>query len=364
MATKTVRCLLAAGAALSLCLPALAQQNTAAPAKIEPKAAQPEKKAPTLKAGDLAPALSVENWVKGEPVTGFEKGRVYVVEFWATWCGPCIASIPHLTQIQKEYKGKVQLIGVSGSDKDLATVENFVKQQGDKMGYTVAFDGDRSMSDTWMKPAGRNGIPCSFVIDRDSKIAWIGHPRAGLDAVLAKVVAGTFNATEWAATETKANELRKTAFEAGQSEDFDAATKALDALAALDPTFAADAGMMKWRMLLMQKKDYAAAYATANTLFTGPLKNDAESLNEIAWTILDAEGIENRNIDLAMKIAQHAVDLENGENGMIIDTLARAYWEKGDKAKAIELQRKAVEKANNEAMKKELQATLAKYEGK
>ncbi len=363
MSTTPARFLLAAGAAIALCLPALAQ-NTVAPTKVEPKAAQPEKAAPTLKAGDLAPALSVENWVKGDAVTGFEKGRVYVVEFWATWCGPCIASIPHLTEIQKTHKGKVQIIGVSGSDKDLATVEKFVKEKGDKMGYTVAYDGDKSMSNTWMKPAGKNGIPCSFIVDRESKIAWIGHPAAGLDTVLDKVVAGTFNATAWAATETKANDLRKKAYEAGEAEDYAAAGKALDELAAIDQSFAADAGMMKFRMMLLKKKDYEAASATASTLLAGPVKNNAESLNEIAWTILDAPGVEKRDTDLALKIALRAVEIEKGENGMILDTLARAYWEKGDKAKAIETQRKAVEKAGSPDLKTELEATLAKYEGK
>ena len=47
-----------------------------------------------LKVGDNAPAITIADWVKGEPITGLEKGRVYVVEFWATWCGPCRVSIP------------------------------------------------------------------------------------------------------------------------------------------------------------------------------------------------------------------------------------------------------------------------------
>ncbi|HVU64861.1 MAG TPA: TlpA disulfide reductase family protein [Phycisphaerales bacterium] len=62
--------------------------------------------------GDPAPSLSIEKWIKGEPVTSFEKGKVYVVEFWATWCGPCKASMPHITDLQKQYKGKVTFIGV------------------------------------------------------------------------------------------------------------------------------------------------------------------------------------------------------------------------------------------------------------
>lgn len=347
MLAKPTRSVLAVVAAFTLCQFA---------------AAQADQRAPMLKAGDLAPALSVEKWVKGDPVTGFEKGRIYVIEFWATWCGPCIQAIPHLTSLQKQYTGKVQFIGVTGSDA-LPAVESFVTQQGKKMEYTVAFDGDRSMGEAWMKPAGRNGIPCSFVVDRDGTIAWIGHPRAGLDAVLEMVVAGKFDAAAWAKIESAAAGLRKQAFEAGQSDDFDAAAKMLDELAALDPSFAADAGMMKWRMLLLQKKDYPAAYACAGKLFAGPLKDDAESLKEIAWTILDAPGVETRDLDLALQLAQRAVELEKAEDGMAIEVVARAYWEKGEKPQAIEWQRRAIAKAPSDTLKREFEATLAKYEG-
>src|SRR5262245_40700130 len=69
-------------------------------------------KAVTLKVGDAAPALAIGDWVQGEPVTGFEKGKVYVVEFWATWCGPCRKSIPHLTKLQAENREAVTIIGI------------------------------------------------------------------------------------------------------------------------------------------------------------------------------------------------------------------------------------------------------------
>src|SRR5687768_13509035 len=67
----------------------------------------------SVKVGSPAPALKVVKWVKGKPIKNFEKGKVYVVEFWATWCGPCKDSIPHITEMAKKYKGKAEFIGVS-----------------------------------------------------------------------------------------------------------------------------------------------------------------------------------------------------------------------------------------------------------
>ena len=66
-------------------------------------AARPEV---TLKVGDPAPALKATKWLQGSEVKEFEKGKVYVVEFWATWCGPCIVMMPHMGDLQTEYKDK------------------------------------------------------------------------------------------------------------------------------------------------------------------------------------------------------------------------------------------------------------------
>src|SRR5262245_37959460 len=76
-------------------------------------------KKPTLVIGSPAPALQAEKWVKGAPVASFEKGKTYVVEFWATWCGPCIASMPHLSALSRQYKDKgVTIVGMTTKDPD------------------------------------------------------------------------------------------------------------------------------------------------------------------------------------------------------------------------------------------------------
>lgn len=159
---------------------------------------QQEEAAATLKPGDPAPALAVDKWVKGEEVKELEKGKVYVIECWATWCGPCIQAIPHVTELQKKYADKdLVVIGMNVWENDVAEVEPFVKKMGDKMDYRVATDdtsdgGKGKMAETWMAAAGRNGIPCSFIVDREGKIAWIGHPMK-MDEPLQQVIEGKFD---------------------------------------------------------------------------------------------------------------------------------------------------------------------------
>jgi thiol-disulfide isomerase/thioredoxin len=141
--------------------------------------------------GSPAPAFSVDSFVRGPETKTLELGKVHVIEFWATWCGPCVASMPHLTELQKQ-NPDVQFIGVAGFErgKDAADgtkrVDDFVKAKGDVIGFAIAFDGDGTMAKTWMTAAKRNSIPTSFVVGKDGNIAFIGSPNSELDAAIAK----------------------------------------------------------------------------------------------------------------------------------------------------------------------------------
>jgi thiol-disulfide isomerase/thioredoxin len=153
-----------------------------------------------LSVGDDAPALSIEYFVKGERVDSLPVGKVAIVEFWATWCGPCIKGFPHLSDLQEKYAD--DLIIISVSDEALSTVEPFLAKpkHANVTRYTVATDPDGSMHRDWMAAARLNSIPSAFLIDRDGVLQYIGHP-AAMDAALERVITGE------AAEAPSANEL-------------------------------------------------------------------------------------------------------------------------------------------------------------
>ncbi len=153
--------------------------------------------APKVMPGAKAPAMKYSKWKKGTPIKSFEPGKTYVVEFWATWCGPCKTSIPHLTELAHKYEGKVDFIGYSiwENAREDATIEQqvdtFIAEMGEKMDYNVAMDEGTFMADNWMTAAAQIGIPSSFII-HDQKVMWVGHPMS-MDKPLEEVVAGTFD---------------------------------------------------------------------------------------------------------------------------------------------------------------------------
>lgn len=278
--------------------------------------------------GDPAPALKVKEWVKGKPVD-LKKGRgknIYVVEFWATWCPPCRASIPHLTEVQKKFAAKgVVVVGIS--DEPLDKVKPFVEQQGDKMDYVVAVDPDRNSHKGYMEAFKIGGIPHAFIVDQTGAIVWHGHPMSGLDEALEQIIAGTYDmkAVQEAA---KAERMLGEYFELATSTEKGSAKKA---------------AKLGKRILKAGGKN-------------------AQLMNQLAWAVLTAKQIKNPDLDLALQAATAANKASKGRDPEILDTYALALWKTGDKQAAIEAQKKAVELCKDEKLQEQLKKTLERFE--
>ncbi|GEM_PF-1479814 len=253
--------------------------------------------ASALKPGDPAPGIKAALWIKGAPVNSFRKGRIYVLEFWATWCGPCRASIPEVTKVAAAYKDAVTVIGVnvwegSGSttpteEKEArldAWVKRFVTSMGPQMDYTVCRDTrDGLMARTWLEAAGITGIPATIVVDREGRVAWIGHP-LDLGKTLKAMVDGTFSLEQ--AAPAKASKEETDRKEEASRKEFDAIMKTW---AAQQPPLSAAREAKDWKRLLELTEACERDYPEIRPLVMSyRLKALVEAAPEKAFAYMDA----------------------------------------------------------------------------
>ncbi len=290
---------------------------------------------PELFIGSKAPELQIAKFVKGDSVQSFEPGQVYVVEFWATWCGPCIAAFPHLSELQEEYKGKAQFIGVNiweGVDDQaerIEKVEGFVADQGERMSYTVAVENGSAMADTWMKPAAQNGIPAAFIVDGTGTIAWVGHPM-NIDKSLEQAVSGELD------TAKAVENYKRDAMVMSAANRF---AQGIQSGSLEEPT------------------------VIANLLIDKYINEDQRMLNAVSWMLINADGAGEAQYKAGYKAIKQACELTEWKDWSILDTYAMAAHKLGKNADAVKWQTKAVElvPADNTEAKAELQTRLDEY---
>jgi thiol-disulfide isomerase/thioredoxin len=346
-----------------------AAARSAKPATSEPDAS--ELAALSLTIGDPAPALKVSKWLKGTPVESFADGEIYVVEFWATWCGPCRVSMPHISRLQDQYGLAVTFIGIS--DEHETSVRNFLtevqdaqsgKSWDESITYRIALDDvGEPMGQAYMKAARQNGIPTSFIVGKDGRIEWIGHPLE-IDAPLSQVVGGQWDRAAALAQfrgQQKIEELMarlRTAVRRGRStNDWSEVNRILDGATSLDiPT-----AMLK-RLhfdVAVLSGTFEQARLRAEELSTA-IWDDAQQLNSLAWDMATRIPRESQDHELALRIARRAAELTQEQDGVILDTVARIYYDGGDVEQAVSWQRRAVEHAPDGM--DQLSKTLKRYE--
>jgi thiol-disulfide isomerase/thioredoxin len=312
---------------------------------------------PKLNVGDKAPAFKVKEFVKGEAVKDLAKGKVHVVEFWATWCGPCRATIPHLSELQKKF-AEVNVIGVSVFEQDFGKVKPFVDEMGEKMEYRVAIDAvpegkkadEGAMATAWMDAAGQSGIPTAFVVNREGVIAWIGHPTE-MDKPLAGIVANKWDVKaealrqkEERARERKLRAIAEKLQKAQENDDHKAIVAIIDAAIRDDGKMEPLLAGLKFEALVSQN-DIEKAALYGHRLVTELYKDNSARLNEFAWELVDPDRDKKADpklVKVAVDAAKKAVELTKTKDGAILDTLACAYFLDGDVAKAVETQEKAI----------------------
>ncbi len=136
--------------------------------------------------GKSAPKLTVAEWLNGAaPDT---KGKVVLLDFWATWCGPCEELVPELNQYKKKFGDDLAIIGIT--DETAKDVKKFRKKT--PIDYDIALAPGQEMD----KAIGIDGIPHCLVISADGIVRWQGFPSMDEDPLTEETLAQIIQASK------------------------------------------------------------------------------------------------------------------------------------------------------------------------
>ncbi|MAI73944.1 MAG: hypothetical protein CMM01_24010 [Rhodopirellula sp.] len=329
-----------------------AADSSAAQAAAEAAAAPstPNSPAAALTIGDPNPGLRLAKFVKGDEVTAPLKDDVTVVEFWATWCGPCRVGMPHISELQREYGDKVRFIGVTNEGEDVVT--KFLESASpggetwdEVIDYRLALDDGGWTNNAYMRAANQNGIPCAFIVGRDGVVEWIGHP-GSIDQPLKQIVDGNWDRQAAVAEFKQQAMFDQYAQKLNgmlRSGNFDAALSLLDQME--ESSGGKSIQLLNYRLIILMMADRAEEASSVRGELIEAAWNDATVLNGVAWETATADNA--TDLELALKAAKRASELSEDKDAAILDTLARCHYELGQLDEAIEVQQKAVDLDSN-----------------
>jgi thiol-disulfide isomerase/thioredoxin len=139
--------------------------------------------------GKEAAEIALEETVQGPDVSALTlarlRGQVVYLEFWATWCSPCLASMPHLTELAREFRDQdLRLLLIT--DERRETIDRFLARR--ELPGFVVLDTDRSV----FKSYGITGIPRSIIVDRDGTVVVDAHPTQVTSEMIASILDGSY----------------------------------------------------------------------------------------------------------------------------------------------------------------------------
>ncbi len=142
---------------------------------------------PAFGIGLPAPDFTLKD-IHGQDVSlSAQRGKAVIVDFWATWCGPCRVAMPHLQALSQDYPEQLVVLAVSLDQNPLQVVPPFAKQ----MGLTFPLLADPAAAQVARQWGGVSSIPTAFLIDPQGNVVlrWVGaHKREVYEAEVRKVL--------------------------------------------------------------------------------------------------------------------------------------------------------------------------------
>ncbi len=321
---------------------------------------------PTVFPGSRLPFPNFATWVQGEPATAWAPGTVYVFEFFSTTCSHCKEFAETVEGYAREYGAKGMRF-VAITDEQAPKVQAWLDspEKKDHVPYSVVSDPDRSAVMQMQNGTFRNFNPRFFIV-KDGVVQWFGHPKEAAEP-LAKLAAGTWDpASVRAAIDLDGvaalakNYLDNIARECEKTDDWKPMLVGLDSVIAAMPERAGQYEAQRFTVMIglcdmgTAGDDYGREVAKRHP-------EEMATIRSLSRAILQSPYVKNRNLDLGMEFALAADALAKGLDARVADTVALAHFSKGDRAKAIEHEERAVRLEKDPRQREVYEKALAKF---
>ncbi len=302
--------------------------------------ARQESELTLLLVGDEAPPLHLVSAEEKQPVEFEEQApRPTAVLFWATWSPQGREALAQLAALQ-ERAGAESLRAIAVTTEPRGRVTAYMELHAGAFGEVeLAVDRERRTFTAYMLSAVEKDVPQIFLIDREGRVAWIGHPFDGFHTAVEAFLAGDWSLEAHRRARLLLLQARKAAL-AGDRETLITVTHELSQVS---PVYASY-GVYHISLIAGDPERTKEAWVKGRALLEKyPLRADVA--NALAWFILDTEDLPGRDLELALAAARQANEQTEPVNPRYLHTLARAHFESDQFKEAVEAQTRAIEVA-------------------
>jgi len=305
-------------------------------------------------------------FVQGTKLGAFAKGRVIVLEFFSTTCSHCEEAAPVVKALVDDFSPK-DFDFVSLTSEDPAKVREWLAkpEHAELVRHAVAIDAGGLALKALLAPTYYTGTPRMMAI-RDGVVLWYGHPddaRAPFD----KIAAGTWDSNAvrqdfiddalLARAKTQMNSMRTRCDKDGKWMDL---LQLLESMAVAMPSRAGFFEAQKYSIMIGPAQMTEAGYAFGRRL-AQKYATDHNTLRMMAYSTLSWPSVQVRDLDFAMQLATDADARSKQGDARVSEMLALAYFSKGNREKALEVQERAIALMTDPRAKQKAQQTLARF---
>jgi len=311
------------------------------------------------------PAFKADHWVAGEPVAGFEPGKIYAVEFFSTTCGHCREAAPLVAELVNVFGEDVVFFGVTDEPLDKVKAWMASPENAEKVVFPVVCDPEKEGNKAFQYGTFKVSTPRIFIV-KDGVLQWYGHPN-GAQATLDGLLEGTWDPASVAGEfivescmERARDQMNKMRQEIERTGEWENMYALLDAMKAALPERASYFDLQAFATMIGPDDQPEKGYALAREIVE-KYKDDIASLRTVARTILNSPWVKVRDIPFAHAVAVRADTLGQGKDARAAEILALSWFSQGDRDKALAEINRAIELESEPKLKARYEASKQKY---